>query len=101
MGKWKYEDKNDTRNYELEAKELINGLSMNQRYEMYRIVNKEKKKHCSPERLKELMAVKKAIEATKNIATYKLNFILNGYRSEMAQNGRPQDGAKKPWRKQT
>ena len=101
MSKWRHEEKEDIRNYDLEARNLMNGLSMNQRYELYRIVNKEMKKRCSDERRSELKAVRKAIESTRNIDQYKLNFIINGYKSEMAQNGRPQDGSKKPWRKQT
>ena len=41
MSKWRHEEKEDIRNYDLEARNLMNGLSMNQRYELYQIVNKE------------------------------------------------------------
>ena len=48
----------------------------------------------------ELAAVHRAIENTSGIDKYKLNFTINGYKSEMAQTGKPQDGARRPWRKQ-
>ena len=43
---------------------------------------------------------KKMKQNTSGIDKYKLNFTINGYKSEMAQTGKPQDGARRPWRKQ-
>lgn len=101
MSKWRHEEKNEKRNYDAEARNLIKPLSMTKLYELYGVVHKEKQKSNRPERDLELNAVFKAIENVRGIDQYKLNFIVNGYKSEMAQDGRPQDGAKKPWRKQS
>ena len=83
-----------------EARELIKPLSEFKLYELYAVVQKEKLKSNKPERDQELIAVHKAIELTRGIDQYRLNFIINGYKTEMAETGRPQDGARRPWRKQ-
>jgi hypothetical protein len=99
--KWRYEEKVEDRNYDQEARELIKPLSLSQQYELYGIAHKQTQRSCSDKRMKELVAVKKAIEGSPMIDKYKLNFILNGYKTEMAAQGKPKDGAKKPWRKQS
>jgi hypothetical protein len=99
--KWRYEEKVEDRNYDQEARELIKPLSLSQQYELYGIAHKQTQRSCSDKRMKELVAVKKAIESSPMIDKYKLNFILNGYKTEMAAQGKPKDGAKKPWRKQS
>jgi hypothetical protein len=92
MSKWKYDEKADTRNYDLEARELVKGLRGSQLYDMYGIVNKQLQRSVSPKRERELQAVKKAIENYPSIDKYRLDFTLNGYKSEMAQTGNPKDG---------
>ena len=99
--KWRYEEKVEDRNYDQEARELIKPLSLSQQYELYGIAHKQTQRSCSDKRMKELVAVKKAIESSPMIDKYKLNLILNGKKTEMAAQGKPKDGAKKPWRKQS
>ena len=99
MSKWKYNERTDNRNYDLEAKELLKTLRESQLYEMYDIVNKQLQRSVSPVREKELKAVKLAIESYPGINRSKLNFALHGYKSEMAQNGHPKDGVKTNHRK--
>ena len=99
--KWRYEEKIENRNYDQEARELIKPLSLSQQYELYGIAHKQTQRSCSEKRMKELVAVKKAIEKSPMIDKYRLEFILNGYKTEMAAQGKPKDGAKKPWRKQS
>ena len=100
MSQWRHEDKLEVRDYDTEARNLIKPLSEFKLYELYAVVQKEKLKSNRPERDLELNAVHRAIELTRGIDQYRLNFIINGYKSEMAQTGRPQDGARRPWRKQ-
>ena len=92
MSKWKYDEKSDSRNYDQEARELLRPLRTGQMYELYEIVNKQLQKSVGPSREKELRAVKKAIEFDSSTDRARLSFILNGYKSEMAQNGHPKDG---------
>tara|TARA_B110000503_G_scaffold16247_1_gene23103 strand:+ start:3291 stop:3593 length:303 start_codon:yes stop_codon:yes gene_type:complete len=99
MSRYRYEEK-VARDFDSEARELIKPLSEFKLYELYAVVQKEKLKSNKPERDQELIAVHKAIELTRGIDQYRLNFIINGYKTEMAQTGRPQDGARRPWRKQ-
>ena len=99
MSKWKYSEKNENRNYDLEAKELLKTLRDSQLYEMYGIVNKQLQRSVSPVREKELNAVRKAIESYPGIDKSKLSFVLHGYKSEMAQKGHPKDGVKSTYKK--
>ena len=71
MSKWKYDEKADTRNYDLEARELVRSLRGAQLYDMYGIVNKQLQRSVSPKRERELQAVKKAIENYPSIDKYK------------------------------
>ena len=88
----KWEEYEDTRDYNQEANELIKKLSDNQCYELYDIVLKKLKKSNSETRDKELKAVKHVIEKKKTIDIYRLRSIRDGYKSEMAQNARAKDG---------
>jgi len=100
MSKWKYSEKDENRNYDLEAKELLKTLrGDSQLYEMYGIVNKQLQRSVSPIREKELNAVKKAIESYPGIDKFKLSSVLHGYKSEMAQTGHPKDGVKSIYKK--
>jgi len=88
----KWEEYEDTRDYNHEAQELIKKLSDNQCYELYDIVLKKLKKSNSETRDKELKAVKHVIEKKRTIDIYRLRSIRDGYKSEMAQNARAKDG---------
>lgn len=99
MSKWRYEEKADKRNYIQEAKELVKTLRGSQIYDMYGIVNKQLQNSVSPTREKELQAVKIVIENCPGIDKHRLDFALNGYKTEMAQNGHPKDGVKTNHRK--
>ena len=87
------------RNFDKEAKELIQGLSERQLYELFKIAHRQSQKSCSEERAKELRAVKKAVLQAKGIEKYRLSRIMNGYGSEMARTGNPKDGQFTPNRK--
>ena len=89
---YRYEEKQDDRNYDLEAKNLIQDLHGNDLYNMYEIVSNQLKRANSPTRDKELNAVKRAIEKTQDIDKHRLNRIWNGYKSEMARTANPKDG---------
>jgi len=94
-------DRKVIRNFDKEARELLIGLNERQLYELFQIAHRQSQKQCSEERDKELTAVKKAIRETKDIQSYRLDRIMNGYVSEMAQTGRPKDGQFTPHRKKT
>lgn len=99
--KYRYDPKIDVRNYAAEAIDLVKGLKGNQLYEMYDIVTNKLKQSNSPTRDKELQAVKTTIELDPRSDYYKLRFIITGYQSEMAENGKPSDGYSKPAGKRT
>ena len=71
-------DRGAERNFDKEAKELIQGLSERQLYELFKIAHQASQKSCSVERAKELTAVKKAIRQSKGIEKYRLSRIMNG-----------------------
>ena len=89
---YRYEEAQDDRNYDLEAKNLIRDLWGNDLYNMYEIVSNQLKRSNSPTRDKELNAVKRAIEKTRNIDGSRLKRIWNGYKSDMARTANPKDG---------
>ena len=89
---YRYEEKQDDRNYDLEAKNLIKDLRGNDLYNMYQIVSDQLKRSNSETRDKELNAVKRAIEKTRNIDRSRLNGIENGYKSDMARTANAKDG---------
>jgi hypothetical protein len=96
---FKYEEKVDSRDYKLEARDLVKALKGLQVYEMYEIVTKGLQRSNSETKDKELTAVKEAIEAQRGIDTFRLGRILTGYKSSMAETARPQDGFTKPAKK--
>jgi len=75
----------DERNYDKEAHNLVKDLASSELYKLYEIVCEQQKKRQSAERYKELSAVQKAIERTKGIDYGFLKNILEGYKSNMAQ----------------
>lgn len=90
--KYRYEEAQDSRNYDLEAKNLIKDLRDNDLYNMYEIVSDQLKRANSKTRDKELNAVKRQIEKTRNIDRSRLNGIENGYKSDMARTANAKDG---------
>ena len=95
----KYLPKEDNRNYDEEARNLIRRLSNEKQYELYDIVLKKQKYSNSPARDLELTAVAKAIENTRGIDQPRLQRIKTGFRSDMAANAMPKDGYSKPHKK--
>ena len=89
----------DARNYKLEAENMIRALGFSELYKLYEIVVNKLKQSQSATRDKELEAVKKAIESTRNIDRERLKRLYQGYRSSMAADARPQDGFTKPAKK--
>ena len=87
------------RNFDKEATDLLKGLSEKQLYQLFEIVVKEERHHCSEERTMELVAVKKAIRKSPLVEGYRFDRIINGYQSEMARDGNPKDGQYTPIRK--
>tara|TARA_B100000780_G_scaffold247687_1_gene192722 strand:+ start:149 stop:457 length:309 start_codon:yes stop_codon:yes gene_type:complete len=96
---YKYEEQNDSRDYGLEARNLVRGLKGSQVYEMYEIVIKKLQRGNSDTRDKELTAVRDAIEATRAIDTSRLRRLKYGFKSEMAATANPRDGFTKPAKK--
>jgi|TARA_B110000977_G_C10965891_1_gene450387 outer membrane protein assembly factor BamD (BamD/ComL family) len=90
----------DDRNYALEAKNMVRPLSETQRYNLYKIVIDKLQESQSETRDKELKAVKYAIEHSPYMDQSRLQTMVRGYRSTMAQDARAQDGNRRPWRKQ-
>ena len=96
---YKYEEQNDSRDYGLEARNLVRGLKGSQVYEMHEIVIKKLQRGNSDTRDKELTAVRDAIEATRAIDTSRLRRLKYGFKSEMAATANPRDGFTKPAKK--
>ena len=82
----------DYRNYDKEAQELIRKLSNSDQYQMLEIVVDQLQRRCSDERRKELEAVRNAISSNTRLDEFRINRIVNGYKSEMAQTARAKDG---------
>lgn len=82
----------DYRNYDKEAQELIRKLSSSEMYKLLEIVVEQLQRRCSDERRKELEAVRNAISSNTRLDEFRINKIINGYRSEMAQTARAKDG---------
>ena len=97
----KYLPKEDNRNYDEEARNLIRPLSNERQYELYDIVLKKQKYSNSPVRDLELTAVAKAIENTRGIDQPRLQRIKTGFRSDMTANAMTRDGYTKPNKKKT
>jgi hypothetical protein len=77
----------DNRDYAYEAKKLVDKLNLNHKYEMYEIVTGKLKHpyHLDEERIKELEAVRDAIEESYNIDQPRLLAIKRGL-GEMARS---------------
>lgn len=86
----------DYRDYDKEAKNLIKDLSTGEIYRLLEIVVDQKKGRCSDKRRKELDAVENAICGLDKLDKFRINRIINGYRSEMAQSARAKDGQTRP-----
>ena len=82
----------DYRNYDAEATELLKEVKGNQLYSLYEIVTNQLQRSSSDTRRKELEAVKKAIETSKNVDVDRLRRIVQGYRTSMAADARATDG---------
>ena len=82
----------DFRNYEKEARELIKPLSNNEQYQLLEIVIGQLQRRCSDERRKELEAVRDVITKNSRLDEFRIDRIVNGYKSEMAQTARASDG---------
>ena len=67
-----------TRNYDKEAKELVQGLSSNQKYELYEIVLQQLQRRSSDDRTRELKAVQFAIERDRSLDATRLNKMRVG-----------------------
>jgi hypothetical protein len=91
MSKFKY-DQPEERNYDAEARDLIVGLSDQQLYGLYEIVQKKKQHSQTPERDKELDAVAKVIEQQRHLDRSTLISKKRGYRSSMAAEAKAKDG---------
>ena len=97
---WKYEEKEDNRNYLLEARNLVKGLRGGQLYEMYEIVIKQLQRNNSPTKDKELSAVRDVIEQDRGVNAGRLRRIKYGYKSDMASTANPRDGYTKTAKKE-
>jgi hypothetical protein len=89
----------DFRNYDKEAREMIKGLPSNQLYELYEIVCDKLRVHQEETRAKELIAVRKAIEAVPRLQPERLRAARRGYVTDMARDARAKDGNTRPNRK--
>jgi len=80
----------DNRDYDRDAKKLVDKLNLNHKYEMYEIVTGKLKHsyHLDEKRVKELEAIRDAIENTYNIDEPRLLGIKRGL-GEMAEHAKP------------
>ena len=67
-----------TRNYDKEAKELVKGLSSNQKYELFEIVLQQLQRRSSDDRERELQAVKYVIESDRSLDRTRLKKMQTG-----------------------
>ena len=67
-----------TRNYDKEAKELIQGLNANQKYDLYEIVLQQLQRRSSDDRTRELQAVKHVIEMDRSLDRTRLKKMQTG-----------------------
>jgi hypothetical protein len=66
------------RNYDKEAKELVQGLNANQKYDLYEIVLQQLGRRNSDDRDRELQAVKHVIEMDRSLDRTRLNKMKTG-----------------------
>lgn len=81
----------DDRNYEKEARNLVRGLSDNDKYDLYKIILDKQKQFQTEERDRELVAVRKVLENDTRLDVYRLRSISQGYRSSMAHDANGHD----------
>ena len=67
-----------TRNYDKEAKELVQGLNANQKYDLYEIVLQQLGRRNSDDRDRELQAVKHVIEMDRSLDRTRLKKMQTG-----------------------
>lgn len=67
-----------TRNYDKEAKELVQGLNTNQKYELFEIVLQQLGRRNNDDRDRELQAVKHIIEMDRRLDRTRLNKLKTG-----------------------
>jgi Mn-containing catalase len=82
----------DFRDYDKEARNLIKDLGTGELYQLLEIVTNQLQRRCSDERIKELEAVRKVICKHPKVDQFRIDRIINGYKSEMAQTARAKDG---------
>lgn len=66
------------RNYDKEAKELVQGLNANQKYDLYEIVLQQLGRRNSDDRDRELQAVKHVIEMDRSLDRTRLKKMQTG-----------------------
>ena len=66
------------RNYDKEAKELVQGLNANQKYDLYEIVLQQLGRRNSDDRDRELQAVKHVIEMDRGLDRTRLKKMQTG-----------------------
>ena len=91
MSKFNYSEKEE-RNFAAEARDLIRGLNERQLYDLYEIVQKQKRRSQTPERDLELNAVEFAINKLTALDQSRLHSIRHGFRSSMAAEANARDG---------
>ena len=91
MSKFNYKEKQE-RDFVAEARDLIKGLNQRELYDLYEIVQKQKRRSQTPERDQELNAVEFVIDHTSGLDRSRLHSIKNGYRSSMAAEANARDG---------
>lgn len=89
----------EIRNYSKEAEDMVAGLEKMQCYELYEIVCNKLKRTQTDTRLKELRAVREAIETKSGLDKYRLKKLRFGYNSSMAQFANAKDGNTRPNKK--
>jgi|SaaInlStandDraft_1057018.scaffolds.fasta_scaffold18304_2 hypothetical protein len=91
MSKFNYSEKQE-RDFASEARDLIKGLKERELYDLYEIVQKQKRRSQTPERDLELKAVEFAINKVSSLDKSRLHSIRNGFRSSMAAEANARDG---------
>jgi hypothetical protein len=91
MSKFNYKESKE-RDFVAEARDLIKGLKQRELYDLYEIVQKQKRRSQTPERDQELNAVEFVIDQTSGLDRSRLHRIRNGYTSSMAAEANARDG---------
>jgi len=91
MSKFNYKEKQE-RDFVAEARDLVKDLNERQLYDLYEIVQKQKRRSQTPDRDKELNAVEFVIDQLRGLDSSRLHRIKTGYRSSMASEAKAKDG---------